>query len=214
MNKLPYEINKSFLRVETRYNGNNRFYSSEGNGYVAVPSVTTMISAAYHTKALDKWLENNAELSQKIREEGTQLHTFAENTILNKNPEPATQAQKSIKKFLETQIDGVYDVELGIAGKLFGGRIDCIGVFNNKPSLIDFKTTQRPKERYMIEKYFVQGVMYCMLLNEAEMKPCPEQIVIVLVEPNGHIDIQTCSPKDSFYVKMALSAVKRFKVNA
>ena len=212
MKKLPYQIDERFLNIKVTQSGDKRFYSSEGNGFTPVPSVTTMIGVAYWSPALERWIKNNRELGAKIRADGNKLHSFAENKVLGKKPKAETPNQAAMDKLLEKRLDAVYDVELGIAGKYFGGRIDLLGVWGGINSLIDFKTTQKTKELYQIEKYFVQGILYCMLLNEAGMNPMPEQIVIALVEPNGTIDVHTCSAKDPKYLKKAWTVVQGFGI--
>lgn len=208
--QLSYQINEAYVNVTVGTNENGRFYCSEGNGNTPVPSVTTLIGPYYDSPTLQKWKKNNVQLSKEILAEGNRLHQFAEDFVTNKPVEAQKRNDKGLKKVLESRLNGVYAAELGMAGELFGGRIDCLGLFDDVPSLIDFKTTLRLKERWMVEKYFVQGILYCMLLREAGMNPMPQQIVIILVEPNGNVDIQKCSSTDRVYTKKAMEVFETF----
>lgn len=43
---------------------------------------------------------------------------------------------------------------------------DCVGVYEGKPAIIDFKTTRKPKKREWIDDYFLQGAAYAEAHNE------------------------------------------------
>jgi len=45
------------------------------------------------------------------------------------------------------------------------GKIDLVGVYNNKPCILDFKQTRNPKKREWIDNYFMQLACYGLAHN-------------------------------------------------
>jgi genome maintenance exonuclease 1 len=64
---------------------------------------------------------------------------------------------------------------------LYAGTADCIGIFNNQPTIIDFKTAKKIKRKDWIEDYFLQGAAYANAHNvmfETEI----DSIAILMVD--------------------------------
>ena len=80
------------------------------------------------------------------------------------------------------KISQVWGLEVGlILDNLYAGTADCVGTYDDVPSLIDFKTARRIKKREWIEDYFLQGCAYANAHNvmfDTDIK----QIVILMVE--------------------------------
>ena len=80
------------------------------------------------------------------------------------------------------KISQVWGLEVGlILDNLYAGTADCVGTYDDLPSLIDFKTARRIKKREWIEDYFLQGCAYANAHNvmfDTDIK----QIVILMVE--------------------------------
>ena len=73
------------------------------------------------------------------------------------------------------KIDEIWGVEVGlIAEGLYAGTSDCIGVYEGKDTIIDFKTAKQIKKREWIEDYFMQGCAYAIV----SITKCLEQISI------------------------------------
>ena len=73
----------------------------------------------------------------------------------------------------------MYSLKLGIAG-----TPDCIADYNGELSIIDFKTSARPKPREWIEGYFVQASAYaCMLYELTGLKA--KNLVIIMACEDG-----------------------------
>ena len=80
------------------------------------------------------------------------------------------------------KISQVWGLEVGlILDNLYAGTADCVGTYDDVPSLIDFKTARRIKKREWIEDYFLKGCAYANAHNvmfDTDIK----QIVILMVE--------------------------------
>ena len=48
---------------------------------------------------------------------------------------------------------------------LYAGQTDVVGIYNGRESIIDFKQTNKPKQREWIDDYFTQLGAYAMAHN-------------------------------------------------
>ena len=162
-----------------------------------VPSVTTVLSATSKSKdGLIQWKNRVGEeeadrIVKQSTDIGTAVHEAIEN-YLNGNPwdtfkETHDQllAKKISKKFVSDGLQGITEIwglEVGlILDNLYAGTADCVGTYNNIPTLIDFKTAKKIKKREWIEDYFLQGCAYANAHN-VMFDTRIEQIVILMVD--------------------------------
>ena len=75
------------------------------------------------------------------------------------------------------------------------GRVDCIGVFDDMLSIIDFKTSSSYKEEYMAKPWFYQMTAYAIMVEELTGTPIEEITAIVSLE-NGMFQIFSANPMD------------------
>ena len=67
------------------------------------------------------------------------------------------------------------------------GRVDVIGEYDGKLSIIDFKTSKRSKKLEWIKSYFMQTSAYAFMYHEMT-ELLPKQIVILIA---GEQDLST-----------------------
>ena len=176
-----------------------RYYSlPDGKQF---PSVTTVIqnSDAFDFSFLEKWKarvgEDEADqVSVQARNRGEGFHHIVERFLLNdplfkkgvmpldienwlKVKEPLLNNLKTIKG-VETP---VYSDVLNTAG-----RIDCFGLWGNRMSVVDFKTSKKPKKETDIENYFVQTNAYGQMIEE-RFGLSVEQTVIIMINDESRI---------------------------
>jgi ATP-dependent exoDNAse (exonuclease V) beta subunit len=65
------------------------------------------------------------------------------------------------------------------------GRVDCVAVFANRVSVIDFKTSTRRKSPSQIKGYFIQETAYATMFEEMYGVPIERIVTIVSVEETG-----------------------------
>ena len=53
-----------------------------------------------------------------------------------------------------------------VAKELYAGTTDLVGIYKGKPTIMDFKQTNKPKKRAWIDDYFMQGAAYAGAHNE------------------------------------------------
>jgi genome maintenance exonuclease 1 len=64
-------------------------------------------------------------------------------------------------------LDEVWGSEVNLCyPELYAGTTDLVGVYKGKPTIMDFKQTNKPKKREWIDDYFMQGAAYGMAHNE------------------------------------------------
>ena len=147
-----------------------------------LPSVTTILSATQSPEKkakLEEWKKRvGTQQADRIRDvsamRGTAMHTYLEGYILGENHLDLT----SIGREAERMANVVIEKGLGDLGEVWGsevtlyypglyaGATDVVGLYSGKPAIIDFKQTNKPKQREWIDDYFMQAAAYGMAHNE------------------------------------------------
>ena len=145
----------------------------------SLPSVTSILNKTKDKSFLKKWREKVGEkkAEQIIRDSGqigTALHLYIERLVNGEKYKDLTkigiQAEKMAKKIVEeafkdiTEIWGS-EVHLYYPGK-YAGTTDMIGVYKGRPTVMDFKQTNRPKKREWIQDYLMQLSAYAVAHNK------------------------------------------------
>lgn len=146
---------------------------------MAVPSVTSVIYAG-------KVFEDSPRMRQ-ARVRGTAVHDLCEKYLLTNEVD-----KKAMPSNLETfyKIKPHIDEHLSevslIEGRCFSyklltaGAVDVFGVWKNRHSIVDFKTSFFPKKEENIHSYFVQTAAYAMCVSETYKVPVPPSIVVIV----------------------------------
>ena len=173
-----------------------------------LPSVTTILSATQSAEKKAKLAEWQARMGKqtadRIRDisalRGTAMHTYLEGYINNTPHLDLTAVGKEAGRMANIVIEsGLGDLEevwgsevtLYYPG-LYAGQTDVVGVYNGRESIIDFKQTNKPKQREWIDDYFVQLAAYAMAHNHVYDTKIQSGIILM------------CS-KDGFFQKFEVS---------
>lgn len=153
------------------------------------PSVTTIISTLPHP-GLDKWRnrvgEEEAErVSEEARNIGTHVHDMLECYVRSVDYELKNTPEEKLAKNMFTAVkmmglrnlQEVWGIEVSLFYEnLFAGRTDLVGVYEEKPSIIDYKTGRYFKRNEWIEDYKLQVASYAIchdyLFPEEEIEQC------------------------------------------
>lgn len=156
-----------------------------------VPSITTVLSAM-KKDAIMEWRRRVGEetankISRQATGRGTNVHTLCERYLNNEKlgdimPD-AKEMFLSIKPLLN-RIDNIHYQEQALWSKQLkvAGRVDCIAEFDGKLSVIDFKTSRKPKTRDKILDYFWQTTAYALMYEELVGEPIDQLVIIMAVE--------------------------------
>ena len=167
----PYPY-KEFKRKSV---GGKRLYENPYGD--PVPSVTTILSKTKDMTHLIAWKKRVGEKkAQEIVTEaagvGSIMHEMLEAWSLNqeytgKNMLQAKMMAETVIKNVEADIDEVWGSEVNLCYPgLYAGTTDLVGIYKGRPTIMDFKQTNRPKKREWIDDYFMQAAAYGMAHNE------------------------------------------------
>ena len=172
-----------------------------------LPSVTT-VTSYQNRQSIAEWRERVGEevankISQFASTNGTKFHKIVEDYVNNHEVEYDAEkyeiALKLFKQFqplldnvdnIHYQESALYSEQLGIAG-----RVDCIAEYNGKLSIIDFKSSSKPKHESQIQNYFVQETGYAMMYEEMSGHKV-EQIVTLISCHSGETQVFVKNPAD------------------
>ena len=73
----------------------------------------------------------------------------------------------------------LYSDGLGVAG-----RVDCVGEYDGRLSVVDFKSSRKKKTKSMVKSYFLQATCYALMYEEMT-KEKVDQIVILISAEDG-----------------------------
>lgn len=161
-----------------------------------LPSVTTILSRTKDQTFLKEW---KAKVGEKKAEEiknlssnrGTAMHKFLEKYVLGEGYDDLTELGKVAKKMASkvidiglTPVNEYYgsEVTLYYPG-LYAGSTDLICSHNGKETVVDFKQSNRPKQREWVGDYFLQIAAYAMA-HDYVHKSKIEQGVIMMCTPD------------------------------
>ena len=147
-----------------------------------LPSVTTILQATQSDEKkaiLAKWRQNVGEnkaefIKNDAAERGTIMHRILEGYLLGQGHADLSDqgqlagvmAKKVIESGIRGHLDEIWGSEITVYYPgLYAGATDCVGVYDGRPAIIDFKQSNKPKRKEWIEDYFVQLAAYAMAHN-------------------------------------------------
>ena len=174
-----------------------RFYvTPDGNSY---PSITTVLSLQ-DKPGIDKWKLNVGEkeakrISKESMRIGTAVHQMAEFYLSNYIIKLKDEDKKIVDtfnrlRFLLGNINNIVGNEIALYSDLLrvAGTADCIAEYNGVPSVIDFKTSRKPKKEEWIDDYYMQTFAYKLMFEE--MTGIEIQQIVILVACVESFDVQ------------------------
>jgi genome maintenance exonuclease 1 len=166
-----------------------------------VPSVTTILDktkSRESREALANWKKNVGEQrAQQITTEaanrGTRMHSYLETYVMMDDLKPLPSnpfAHPSWFMAAEIilhglgQVDEFWGVEVPVYySGLYAGTTDCVGLWNGKPAIIDFKQSNKVKKREWIEDYFLQLAAYALAHDEMTGTEIDQGVILMAVQP-------------------------------
>lgn len=204
-----------FPPLPMKYIGGKRHYQTPCGCF---PSMTTVLSIR-DERGLEAWKNQVGPEVAKfvagqaaIRGNGTHkiLEDYLKNNDISIYEKNLLQMAlfKSAKPVFE-RINNIHLQELILYSSQFriAGRPDIIADFDEKLSVIDFKTSRRKKKEEWIENYYLQETGYSIMWEERTSIPI-EQIVTIISSEDG--EVQTFVKKPSNFVKQLKVCVDEF----
>ena len=201
-------LDYGFESLPTENIDGKRYYiTPTGEKYPSVTSVTGLLNR----DGIKKWRKRVGEktankISTQAARHGTSAHQLFEDYIRNDNFEekfkgamPTTQqAFISLEKELN-QIGIVHGLESPLYSHnlQLAGRVDCIAEYDGKLSVIDFKTSAKPKKEEWIQNYFIQETAYAKMFEELTGESI-HTIITMIAVGNGSSQLFIEQPSDRY----------------
>ncbi len=177
-----------------------------------LPSVTTVVGWEKR-KFFAAWRKENPHESKRVTSRGNQLHAMIEDYMNNELDREKYDGETnylfdSLQSELN-KIDNIYAVEapLWSEATMLAGRVDCIGEYNGKLSIIDFKGSTNPKSKNQVLSYFYQATAYAIAYEERTGQRI-DNFAILLVTDDGITQVFEGSPKN--YASGLLKTIERY----
>ena len=219
MKQFIHLDNQPYWDLNTVTSDEGRLYETpEGSKYPSVTTVTGWDKRLF----FKKWRKENPQESKRVLGRGNIFHEIVENYLNNKDPFEKENPSDYWNTYIESakelfhilkdelnKIDNIRVQETALWSKLLtlAGRVDCIAEYNGKLSIIDFKTSTKPKSEKDIENYFLQATAYAIMWHERTKQPI-NQIVILVATDEGFSQVFTADPVD--YVPKLRDCINKY----
>ena len=144
-----------------------------------LPSVTTVLGQTQtkdKTNSLARWRdkvghEEAKRITQEAAARGTAMHLYLEKYCLGEGYLDLTDvgnvakhmAEKIVDRGIDNRLTEIYGNEATLYYPgLYAGAVDLVGQHDGSMAIIDFKQTNKPKQREWIGDYFLQMAAYGM----------------------------------------------------
>ena len=163
---------------------------------VRLPSVTTILAKTKDQSYITRWKEKVGEQeAERIKnyssKRGTTMHKFLEKHIQDTGYDDLTEIGKEAKPMAQKIIDVGFtpitayygnEVTLYYLG-LYAGATDLVCLHNDLETIVDFKQSNRPKQKDWIDDYFLQVAAYAMA-HDYLFKSEIRQAIIMVCTPD------------------------------
>jgi genome maintenance exonuclease 1 len=114
-----------------------------------------------------------------------------------------------IKSDLDKNISTIYSIEQALYSDELelGGRVDLLADYNGILSIIDHKTSSKPKKESWITNYYYQTAIYAKMVEE-RIGILPKQLVILISVSDGYPQIFIKNTED--YLSEAIAFVQQY----
>ena len=168
-----------------------RYVTLDGNAY---PSVTTILSILSE-ESIAKWRakvgeEEANKVSLRATTRGTAVHAIIEK-YMNNEPDYAegylphvVQSLENLKPLLNKHVTKVYAQEVPLYSDhlQMAGTCDAVVEWDGVPTIVDWKTSRRPKKKANIGNYFMQLAAYAVMWEERTGMPIQQTRIVMDVD--------------------------------
>jgi genome maintenance exonuclease 1 len=183
----------TYLKSTRSIINGSRHYNLDGSN---LPSVTSILKATQSKEdkaAIFAWKERvGHKEAERIKNEassrGSSMHSYIEQFLLGKfNLDLLDEENKSKKMAVEIIDNGLKNKLTEIWGAeatvyypgKYAGTADCIGVYEGKETILDFKQSNKPKKEEYIEDYFLQIGAYSLAHNTVHNSKITQGAILV-----------------------------------
>ena len=171
----------------------SRHYNLGGSNLPSVTSILKVTQSEEDKAAIQAWKERvGLKEAERIKNEassrGSSMHSYIEQFLLGKfNLDLLDEENKSKKMAVEIIDNGLKNKLTEIWGAeatvyypgKYAGTADCIGVYEGKETILDFKQSNKPKKEEYIEDYFLQIGAYSLAHNTVYNSKITQGVILV-----------------------------------
>jgi genome maintenance exonuclease 1 len=193
-------------------------------GEKKIPSVTTILSATQSEEkkaSLDRWRERVGyqeaqRITQQAATRGTEMHYVLENYIdgkgyLNLSSEGA-QARLMAHEIVQNleKLKVVWGNEVSLAyDDRWAGATDVVGLYDDQPTIIDFKQSNKPKREEYVEDYYYQIAAYS-LAHKKQYGSITQGLICICTKDKLYQEFKMNEVKLSEYEDKWLERVEKY----
>lgn len=164
------------------------YRTPQGNIY---PSVTTVLGAN-DNDWLEEWKKNVGEekanqISSRASRRGTRIHKLMEDHFTTGDVQCASIFDEVTYKSLLPVLAKINNIIVQ-EGRLYSdflrsaGTVDLVANYDGKISVVDWKTSRRPKYKSEISHYFMQSSAYAYMMWELFQIPIRQVVIVIAVD--------------------------------
>ena len=190
-----------------------------------LPSVTNILQFTQSKdkqQGLDKWRERIGfqeamEITQQAAKRGTEMHKVLEKYVngegyLNLSDEGGiarVMAHEIIHNLGPLKV--IYGTEVCLTGKnRWAGSTDVVGEYDGKPTIIDYKQSNKPKREEWVEDYYYQIAAYS-LAHEEHYGPIDQGLIAICTVDGKYQEFKMDAVKLDEYENKWLERLERYE---
>ena len=216
--------------IDPKYNYSEYTRNDESTGRTynvgdkKIPSVTTILSGTQSEdkrKALAAWRERvgyqeATKITTQAATRGTEMHYIMEQYLngvgyLNLSKEgslPRMMAHTIVSNL--DQLSRVYGTEVSLHYEdQWAGSSDAVGIYNGKPTIIDFKQSNKVKREEFVEDYYYQIAAYS-LAHKKQYGPITQGLICVCTKDVIYQEFKMDELKLKEYEEKWLERVEKY----
>ena len=192
-----------------------------------LPSVTSILEATKSEEdkaALANWRERTGHkeaeaITKAASSRGSKMHNYLESFLLgrenlsffNDNEKFKLMAKEIIDKGLKNRLEEIYGVECTLYyPEKYAGTADCVGIYDGKETIIDFKQSNKPKKAEYIDSWFLQTSAYSLAHNIVYNTNITSCVILVCTVDNLFQEFKIQGTELITYQNLFLGRLKKF----
>lgn len=184
-------------KIDLGYDTLDRVDANDGRRYVnptgiPYPSVTTILGIVNEEK-IAAWRKRVGEeeanrVGTRAANRGTAVHSIIEKYLHNEDTTDflphIRQSLENLKPLIDKNVTKVFATEVPLYSDHLkaAGTCDCVCEWAGVPTIVDWKTSRRPKKKKDIPTYFMQGSAYAVMWEERTGMPIQQLRIVMDVD--------------------------------
>ena len=196
-------------------------------GEKKLPSVTSILDATKSEEdkaALANWRERTGQkeaeaITKAASSRGSQMHNYLESFLLGREnlsffddkEQYKMMAKEIIEKGLKNRLEEIYGTECTLYyPEKYAGTADCVGVYEGKETIIDFKQSNKPKKVEYIDSWLLQTAAYSLAHNVVYKSNITACVILVCTVDNLFQKFKIQDSELIIYQNLFLGRLKKF----